>query len=95
MMVPTLFFRFGTDDAMGVTKVSVRDAVNILDLHPDEDDSIQVSVAGTVHTPYTDVTIVGTNQYCYIIDLSDLGIPLGAQCVMMKTGAGLYRILCT
>lgn len=95
MMVPTLFFRFGTDDAEGTTKISLRDAANMMgdDLLSEED--IQVQVDGRVNTPYTEVPVVGSNQYCYIIDLSDLGIPLGSNCIFMKTGVRKYRVLCT
>jgi hypothetical protein len=95
MMVPTLFFRFGTDDAEGTTKISLKDAANILgdDLFDQVD--VQVQVHGRVNTPYTEVPVVGSNQYCYIIDLSDLGIPLGSNCIMMKTAVGRYSILCT
>lgn len=89
-MIPTLYFRFGTEDAYGCTKIPLREARKY-----NMDDDIEVrSVVQGRRGAYRDVTVVGTNRYCKIIDISDLKIPIGSHCIMMCDGPGRFTILC-
>jgi hypothetical protein len=91
-MIPTLYFRFGTEDAYGCTKIPLREARQF-GISNDEDIRVRSIVSGG-HGPYRDVTVVGTNRYCVIVDLSDLHIPLGAHCVLISDGGNRFSILC-
>jgi hypothetical protein len=91
-MISTLYFRFGTDDAYGCTKIPVREARQF-DISNEQDMSVRSIVSG-VEGPYRDIPVVGTNRYCVIVDFSDLHIPLGAHCVLISNGGGRYTVLC-
>lgn len=85
-------FRFGSDDAMGVTKIPIRDARN---LGIDNKDDIYVrSIVGGHRNEYMYITVVGTNRCCVIIDISDLQIPMGSNCVLVNDGHRRFSILC-
>jgi len=91
-MISTLYFRFGTDDAYGCTKIPLKEARRF-DISNDADIRVRTVISG-VQSSYTDIPVIGTNQYCVIVDISDLGIPMGAHCIMMSNGGGRFTILC-
>jgi hypothetical protein len=80
-------FRFGTEDALGYTSIPYDDA-EVIDLPERDDGSVLVRVKGSAPSSiggYHEVSCLTCNsQSAYILNMSNLRIPMGSMCFLMK-----------